>query len=237
MRRQKVSIVIPTYNEKENILILIPEIQKIFQGLANYQPEVVIVDDNSPDKTGYEAQKKFKPPGIRVYIRKIERGLASAIKLGIEKSSGDIIVGMDADFNHDPKIIPNLLKKLETSKIVVASRFIKGGGMDDKLRFWGTKIFNLILRLFFGFPSSDNASGYYAIKRENLIELGLDKIYYGYGEYHLRLVYLAKKAGYKFEETPVYYKARIYGQSKSKLFQMAKDYLREAISLSFGQEK
>lgn len=234
MRNQKVSIVIPTYNEKENILKLVPEIQKIFKRLANYQPEVVIVDDDSPDRTGHELKKKFKSHSVRVFIRKKEKGLASAIKLGIEKSRGEIIIGMDADFNHDPKIIPDLLKKLKIAKIVVASRFIKQGGMDDKFRYFGTKIFNLILRLFLGFPSTDNASGFYTIRKRNLVTLGLEKIYYGYGEYHLRLVYLAKQAGFKISEVPVYYKARLYGQSKSRLLEMAKDYLKEAILLRLG---
>ena len=234
MRRQKVSIVIPTYNEKENILKLILEIRKIFTKLKNYKVEIVVVDDDSPDRTGYEAQKRFKSTSVKVYIRKKEKGLATAIKLGIEKSKGEIIIGMDADFNHDPKLLPFLLQKLEATDIVIASRFIKGGGMDDKPRYWGTRAFNLILRFCLGFPSTDNASGYYVIRKNDLLKLGLNKIYYGYGEYHLRLVYFAEKSNYKLAEVPVYYKARIYGQSKSKLLQMAKVYLREAISLSFS---
>lgn len=235
MKKQVVSIIIPTYNEKENITLLIPVIKEIAKIVKGYTFEIVVVDDDSPDKTGYEAKRKFKPPSVRTFIRKINDGLAGAIKGGIEKSKGEVIIGMDADFNHDPQIIPQILEKLKNYDLVIASRFIKGGGMDDKFRYFSTRIFNFILRFFFGFPITDNASGYYAIRRRDLLKLGLDNMYFGYGEYHLRLVYFAKKAGLRIKEVPVYYKKRPYGQSKSKLLLMAKDYFKEAIRLRFGK--
>jgi dolichol-phosphate mannosyltransferase len=233
MNNDLVSIIIPTYNEKDNLLLLIPVIEDIKSKINRYQFEIVIVDDDSPDKTGHEIKKAFDYPWVKVIIRKNNTGLATAIKDGIEASRGSIIVGMDADFNHDPHLLPELLEKLQDHDLVVASRFMKKGGMDNKFRFVSTMIFNLMLKILFNFPLTDNASGYYAIRKNDLIKLGLEKIYQGYGEYHLRLVYLAKKAGYRLKEIPVYYKKRPYGRSKSKLFTMAKDYFLVAAKLRF----
>ena len=232
MKTTTVSIVIPTYNERDNILAIIPAIKRVTSPLSRYRFEIVIVDDNSPDETGKLTKKIFsKDKMVRVFVRTNEHGLGTAIKLGIEKASGEIIIGMDADFNHDPECIPHLLEKLTGSQLAIASRFISGGGMDDHLRYYGTLLFNLLLSLLFGFPSTDNASGYYAIRKKDLEKLGLGRIYYGYGDYHLRLVYFAKSKRYKIAETPVVYQKRPFGKSKSNLLEMAVSYSQEAIRL------
>ncbi len=234
---KKVSIVIPTYNERENILLLLETLQEQDRKNKDYTYEVVVVDDDSPDDTAEEVAKKFKPPFLKLIVRKNERGLGTAIGKGMADASGEVVVGMDADFNHDPEILLDLVKKLDRCDLVVASRFIKGGGMDNKFRYFATKSFNLALRTIFAFPTTDNASGYYAIRKKDLEKLNLKKIYYGYGDYHLRLVYKAKVAGYKICETPVYYKERSYGESKSKLLRMAVSYLKEAIKLRFYEKQ
>lgn len=234
MKKLQISIIIPTYNEKDNIRILIPALREVLRSLPQYHYELIIVDDDSPDGTGPEAKEIFKNDlRVKIFVRKNESGLGTAIRYGIEKASGDIIIGMDGDFNHDPEAIPNLLTRLQTSQFVIASRFIPGGGMTDRVRFHATKVFNVVLRLAFGFPSSDNTSGYYAIRKKDLLKIGLESIYYGYGDYHLRLVYFVKRGGYSISEVPVFYRKRVYGQSKSKLPEMAVGYLKEAIRLRF----
>lgn len=235
MKKQKVTIVIPTYNERDNLLALIPEIKKIASFLTGYSFEILIVDDDSPDGTGEAVRQRYlSSHSVKIVIRKNERGLGTAIKTGIQKATGEIIVGMDADFNHDPTCILKLLAKLESCQLVIATRFLRGGGMEDRARFVGTYLFNIILRYVFGFPATDNASGYYAIRRRDLQHLEIERIYYGYGEYHLRLVYFASKEGYTIGEVPVYYQRRRYGESKSRLWWMAVHYLKEAIRLRFG---
>lgn len=229
--RQKISIVIPTYNEKGNVVRLLDILKKQEKRQKNYLYEIVVVDDNSPDGTAGAVKKKFRGDFIKVIVRKGKRGLGKAIKKGILDSTGEIIVGMDADLNHDPKVLPILLAKLEKNNLVIASRFIKGGGMEDKVRFFSTLLFNLLLKYVFGFASTDNLSGYYAIERQKLKELGLEKIYYGYGDYHLRLVFYAQRSGYKMGEVPVYYRKRRYGESKSNLISLIFTYLREAVRL------
>ena len=232
-----ISIIIPTFNERENIIVLIKRIGQCLVNL-NEKYEIIIVDDNSPDKTSQEIVKIYnKEPNIRLFIRKKSKGLATAILHGIQKSRGDTIIGMDADFNHSPEVIKTLINGLKDNDLVVASRFIKGGGMQDKTRYIFTYVFNLFLKYIIGFPTMDNMSGFYIIKKDKLLELPIKQIYIGYGEYHLRLVYLAKKHGLKIKEIPVYYPKRKYGKSKSNLKKMFFQYLFIAFRLKLKGEK
>lgn len=229
--KTRISLIIPTFNEKENIILLIKAIKKV---LSESVYQIVIVDDNSPDETYKEIIRNFgNKKNIKAILRVNERGLGSSILHGIKNSDHEIIVGMDADFNHAPQIIPFLIKELENNDLVVASRFIKNGGMEEKKRLFPTLLFNKFLKHILGFPIMDNMSGFYAIRREKLLQLPLEKVYKGYGEYHLRLVYLAKKKGFRIKEVPVYYKKRVYGKSKSNLSKMFFLYLKEAFYLRF----
>ena len=151
--------------------------------------------------------------------------------MGVQSAQGDIIVGMDADGNHDPVTLPSLIATLDSADIAIGSRFVSGGGMQNRFRFGLTLAFNLFLRKWYGFPIWDNTSGYYAIKRTTLTKLPLDDIYHGYGEYHLRLVYILSRKKAVLKEIPVYYRDRLYGQSKSVFRTMVKTYLRVAREL------
>jgi dolichol-phosphate mannosyltransferase len=234
-KKRNLSIIIPTYNEKENVVLLISSLKEI---LKTWDFEIVIVDDNSPDGTHKEIIRKFgTDKRIKAILQKNKKGLASAILHGIKASKNEIILGMDGDFNHPPAIIPQMINELQANDFVVASRFIKGGGMEDKKRYIATYIFNKFLKHALGFPTKDNKSGFYVIKRRHLLNFPLDKVYKGYGEYHLRLVFLAKKNGLKIKEVPVFYNKRAYGDSKSNLPKMFFLYLKEAFKLRlfYGQ--
>jgi dolichol-phosphate mannosyltransferase len=226
-----ISIIIPTYNERENIVNLVNAIRTTLN-TKKILFEIIIVDDNSPDRTAETVNKNFrKDKNIHLFLRKKDRGLGSAILFGIKKSKGNIIVGMDADFNHPPEVITSLINQLKDCNLVIGSRFIKGGGMEDKTRYLLTYIFNLFLKHILGFPTMDNMSGFYAIKKEKLMKLPINKIYQGYGEYHLRLVYLAHKLGLKIKEEPVFYKKRRFGKSKSNLTILFFKYIWEGLRL------
>ena len=227
--KKDVSIVIPTFNEAGNILLLIA---KLKQKLRLYNYEIIIVDDNSSDGTGTLVRKKYqKDKRIVCIIRKEKPDLGLSILTGINTATGKVIVGMDADFNHDPGITSGLIEAATYYDLVVASRFIPGGGMVETSRYYTSYLFNMVLRWFLGYPITDNSSGYYAIKKEKLRQLNPTFIYQGYGEYHLRLVYKAKKNHFSFYEIPVYYQKRTYGVSKSKLFQMFITQFKTAIML------
>lgn len=229
-----ISIILPTYNEREAIVPLIKRIIKPLE-TGGYSYEIVVVDDNSPDGTGSVVAAMGKQnPGVRVIVRTKDRGLGLSIGRGIREARGRIIVGMDADGNHDPEDLLKLLRALRGEvKLVVASRFMAEGGMKG-WRMGPTFLFNAMFRLF-GLPIWDNTSGYYAVKRSDLVKLGLKRIYYGYGDYHLRLVYFAHKAGWNITEVSTQYQDRLGGQSKSKLIKMALEYTLEAFRLRFGK--
>lgn len=228
-----VSIILPTYNEREAIGAHATQVSRVL-ARAGYNHEVVVVDDDSPDGTARvveELGKKNKR--IRVVVRKSKHGLGLSIGEGVRQAKGKIIVGMDADGNHDPEDLPEILSHLQGDvKLVVASRFKGQGGMKG-WRMIPTFLFNAMFRLF-GLPIWDNTSGYYAARKRDLVKLGIERIYYGYGDYHLRLVYYAKQAGWKIIEVPTTYQARLGGVSKSRLMKMALDYTREAWRLRFG---
>lgn len=223
------SVVIPTYNEVENIVPLIYEIKR---RLRNRLYEIIVIDDNSPDGTGKKIQTMFRNDRqVNCYIRFKKPELGRSILLGIQKARGDIIIGMDADFNHDPKLLPRLLHQLRNADMVIASRFISGGGMVDKFRYYTSYWFNLMLRMLFRFPLKDNTSGYYAIRKRSLLLLHPSRIYFGYGEYHLRLVFFAATYGLRLKEIPVSYPKRSFGKSKSKPFSMIWTYTKTAYSM------
>ena len=137
----QVSIIIPTYNESENITQVLDSIGEYLP--SNIQTEVIVVDDNSPDGTGKIVEDYINEASdkagyaIDVMHRKAKSGLSSAILDGIQHSSGETIVVMDSDFSHPPKIIPQLIEEITTSKydIVIASRYTDGGEVSG----WSTK--------------------------------------------------------------------------------------------------
>ena len=231
----KASVILPTYNEAGNIVKLVEEIRHEL-ALKRIPSEIIVVDDDSSDQTGVLAQKYFsKIPEVRVIIRKKERGLATAIRTGIEVAVGEVIVAMDTDFNHEPKLVPGLIEKCKRYDFVIGSRYIKGGGMANKTREILSYFFNILVRIIIGSPVRDNLSGFFAIRRSELDKLPLDKIFFGYGDYFIRLIYLAKKQGNTFTELPSFYKDREYGASKSQFLKMFLDYFQSALDIRFGK--
>lgn len=230
MKKSLVSVVIPTYNEKKNILVLINGLKDLFER-TEVSFQVVVVDDDSEDGTAELVRNYAK---IHKFVDLIsrkgkERGLGLSILEGILSTRGDVVVGMDADFNHHPKYLRNILNKLKKGRLVVGSRFT-GGHWQEKLSYLPSYVFNLSLRII-GFPIMDNTSGYYAIHRSDLLELPVKDIYRGYGDYHLRLVYFAHRMGIEVVEVPIRYGRRRYGESKSRWIKMILNYYRAAFRL------
>lgn len=219
----KISIVLPTYNEADNILKLINEIEIV---LRNKDYEIIVVDDDSKDNTGRIVQKYFKNnKKVKTLIR-IRRGLATAVLTGCKSACGGKILVMDTDFNHDPKMIPKMLNALTINDMVVGSRYVKNGGMENKFRNILSRYYNLVIRFLLKLPVHDALSGYFMIKKEKLNLLLDAKIFQGYGEYFIRLLFRANNIGLKIAEVPVFYKNRTAGISKSKFINMFRDYTK-----------
>ncbi|MBI5151759.1 MAG: glycosyltransferase [Candidatus Pacebacteria bacterium] len=221
-----ISVVLPAYNEAQTIVSFIQEVERELKK-TKAAFEIVVVVDRSPDGTQDIVRAYADTQStVKLFVRDSNRGLGNSIKLGVQKAKGTIIIGMDADFNHTPSTIHTLLKQLHNADLVVASRFVRGGGMTDIARYYPTYVANLLFRVL-GMPIMDNTSGFYAIRKSNLTTLGLDAIYYGYGDYHFRLIKYAQRAGLRIREVPTYYGKRLGGQSKSRLLTMAWTYLQE----------
>ena len=220
----KTSIILPTYKERDNIVELVQTIHRHLEP-QGFNYEVVIVDDNSPDGTADAVRAAFgDDPRIHLHVRTGERGLATALRYGAEHCDGEVLVFMDTDFNHDPAMIPQLIKFLEYYDVVVGSRFVMRGGMEDRARYLFSFIYNLGLRFLFGTRVWDNLSGFFAIYRDKLLELDLDQIFYGYGDYFVRLLMVGWRRGWHMLEIPVFYRLRMHGHSKTQFLSIFTQY-------------
>ena len=226
-----VSIIIPTYNERKNIVKLVNEIESVFT-LNKIKGEIIIVDDNSPDGTGKIAERLAKSyNNIKVVHRKQKLGLYTAIRDGCEIASYDSIITMDSDFSHPSNIIPRLLSKKDDADIVVASRFVDGGGMRAPFfRVIFSKMINLIVRILLRVEIKDCTGGFQLLDK-NLFKK-LDVNGYG-GEYDIELLVKARRSGYRVVEIPFVYTFRELDDSKTNIIKHGYRYLTTGFRLFF----
>ncbi|MCC9076664.1 glycosyltransferase [Litorilinea aerophila] len=243
-----VSIVLPTYNERDNIGDLIEAIQ---QELAPHpwRYEILVMDDSSPDGTAQVVRERYglaqAPDGsetgpvaagqgrIRLYVRTRDRGLARSICDGLLRAQGNTLVVMDTDFNHDPAMIPQMVDLLRYYDLVIGSRFVMRGGMEDALRYRLSLLYNVFIRFLFHTQIQDNLSGFFAVRRERLLQLEpkFSRIFYGYGDYFIRLLLVAWRNNWKILEVPVFYILRRHGDSKTGFWRIFRDYTIAVIKL------
>ncbi|HPN32011.1 MAG TPA: glycosyltransferase [bacterium] len=229
MKNIEVSIILPTYNEKKNIIPLIERLKNV---LSEVNKEIIIVDDNSPDGTSEIIKTNLKEDNeVTLIVRNNEPGLANSIREGIFFSKGRIIIVMDTDFNHNPDDVTLLYNIAKYTDMVIGSRFIFGGGMEDRFRYFLSFFFNLFVRLMIRSRIDDNLSGFFSINREKLLQLDFNKIFWGYGDYFFRLLFYAQKKKFKIVQIPTLYKLRIYGESKTNFFKTFKKYFFEIFKL------
>jgi dolichol-phosphate mannosyltransferase len=234
----KVSVILPTYNERENIEPLIEGISRVLAG-EGYDYEVVVVDDNSPDGTAEAVRKRYPNTGrVKLICRNGQRGLATAIKTGIQESYGDVVVLMDADFSHHPQDLLTLLSGIGRYDLVNGSRYLKSGGFQGnaRARICSTVI-NWFLRMVLRLKTTDNTSGFLAIKRSLLDRWDLDRIFYGYGDFHFRLLHSAFLNSVSIWEVPVVHMLRRKGQAKTRLVRDGWGYLASALRIRLGIER
>jgi len=230
-----VSVVLPTYNERDNIVPLIEAIDRELTS-AGISYEVVVVDDNSPDGTAQAVRARFDDQAnVRLIVRTEGRGLATAIAYGIRHAEGDCIAVMDTDFNHDPVLLPQMVRFLEYYDIIIGSRFTMGGGMEEKWRYLASFVFNFLVRQVLRTQIQDNLCGFFTMRRDKLMAMDIERIFQGYGEYFMHLLFQSWRQGYKMLEVPAFYRARTYGQSKSRFFSMLYHYTLTAIRVRLGK--
>lgn len=206
-----VTVILPTYNERENIPLLIEGIVKHVRPT----PEILVVDDNSPDGTWQVVESLAQThPTVRLIRRVGERGLTSALQRGISEARGDVVVWMDTDLSMPPEKVPDLLAMLPQYDLAVGSRYVKGGrdrGHSFAARAFSRTI-NFSAGLFLGFDITDYTSGFVAAKKEVFDHVTLRG---DYGEYCIDLLYRAKRKGYRIKEIPYDCVERHAGESKT----------------------
>ncbi len=206
-----ISVVLPSYNESANI---VEAMQRITATLGDLLKEIIVVDDDSPDRT-WELVEKQGNPRWKVIRRTDKRGLASALSDGTKAATGDIIVWLDCDLGIPPEDILLLTAKLDEYDAAVGSRYLPGG-MDTrhKFRAFLSLVFNTYTRLVLGyFDFWDWTSGFAAARREALRKVPLSP--QGFGEYFTEWVYKSKRAGLRIVEVPYRYGLRKGGESKT----------------------
>jgi len=215
MENSKITVVIPTYNEKENIGALIRKITGLDPAIS-----IIVVDDNSPDGTGGEVLRLGKIfPQVKLMERTDKRGLGTAYVDGFKEAlsrGADLIFGMDADLSHDPAHIPDFLKAAGEGDVVVGSRYLDGVSVVN----W--PISRLILsvgankyvRIITGLPVSDATSGFICYKREALAAIPLDNIESDGYSFLVEMKYRIFKKGFRLKEIPIVFVERRKGRSK-----------------------
>ena len=205
----RVSIVLATFNERENIL---ETIRGIFENLGP-STEVIVVDDDSPDGTWKLAQD-LRDPRVKVIRRMGTRGLASAFNRGILESRGAIVGWMDADMCMPPALLPGMVELLDEFDVVVGSRYAPGG-RDDRawLRVKASRLINGLATFVLGYGIRDYDSGFVVLRRSVFDSVTV--IPTGYGAYFMEFLYTCRRKGLTVKEVPYTFRDRQKGISKS----------------------
>ena len=210
------SIVLPTYNERENVQKFIPLLKKKFENVPH---EIIVVDDSSPDGTGEEVLKfAVEMPNIRLLSRKEKTGIGNALRHGYNEARNDIILSCDSDLSFSPDDIMKLYNKInnENYDLVIGSRHSQSSGYETphlaiKLKYAVSRFGNALLRKLFNIPVRDFSVNCRAIRQETWRSLVTKEN----GNFFLfEMIFLAQRAGARIGEIPVTFFDRKYGSSK-----------------------
>lgn len=217
----KVMVILPTYNERENIPELVDALFRL--DIRNFH--LLIVDDNSPDGTGEIAEQISQSQRYRGKVNVLHRpqkqGLGPAYIAGYKRAleiEAQLIIQMDADFSHQPKYIPQLLEQARTNDVVLGSRYVAGGSVDERwgpirklLSWWANRLYTPgILRI----PVRDATGGFRLFHRNCLIGLDPDRIKANGYVFQVEVIYVMYKLGYRIKEIPIHFPDRERGVSK-----------------------
>ncbi len=209
----KAMVCLPTYNERENL-------EPMVRALGAHGVRVLVVDDNSPDGTGELADRlAAELDYVEVLHRERKEGLGPAYLAGFRHAlagDADLVLEMDCDFSHDPGDVPRLIAAAEDADLVLGSRYVPGGRVEN----WGAvRRFvsaggSLYARLFLGVPIRDLTGGFKCFRREVLERLDLDRIHAKGYAFQIELTYRSLRAGFVVTEVPIRFADREVGSSK-----------------------
>ncbi|MBD3366140.1 glycosyltransferase [candidate division WWE3 bacterium] len=238
----KTVIVIPTYNERENIQKLIPAVEDVLTEVPEkHEVSILVVDGNSPDGTG-EVVEQFSEeyPNVHLLLENEKNGLGAAyvygFKYAMNEMDADVIIEMDADFQHDPADLPRFIKAIEEgADYVIGSRFVKGGSIPKDWAFyrkflsWGGSLFSKVVLGIFSV--NDFTTGYKASRVKGFVDkMDLDAILSQGFAYKIDLLHRMHRLGSKIKEIPIDFALREEGDSKMEGNNML-DSLRVVLTL------
>lgn len=212
----KAVVVIPTYNERQNISALIPAIQQVVPEL-----HILVVDDNSPDGTGQAVLDlaAVQPEKILLLSRPGKAGLAQAYSAGFKEAlrrGYDLILQMDADFSHDPVYLPAFIQSVAPFDLVLGSRYLRGVNVVnwDFKRLILSKMASVYVRFVTRMPFSDLTGGFKCWKRETLEKIDLDRVFSNGYLFQIEMTWKAYRKGSRIGEIPIIFYEREIGRSK-----------------------
>ncbi len=212
----QVSVIVPTYNEKENIEPLVTQLLALPTRM-----HIIVVDDNSPDGTGEIAEQLAmgNDGQVSVIKRPDKLGLGTAYIAGFKEAlaeKADLVCSIDADFSHNPRYIPDIVNKINGGyDLVIGSRYMRGGGstqpLNRKVISWGA---NTITRVLLGLNAHDTTAGFRCYRREVLESIGLDSIKSSGYSFLFEMLFKVEQRGWKVGEVPIIFEYRRRGVSK-----------------------
>ncbi len=218
----KLVIVIPTYNEIENLASITAKLFE--QNIPG--TEILIVDDASPDGTGEMANRLVLEYAGRFHVihRAGKLGLGTAYIQGFTwalEQGADYVIQMDADFSHSPEYIHQFLERMPNYDVVVGSRYVKGGRLDERwgwgrwfLSWWANSVW---VRLILGVKTQDATAGFKCWRSDALRRISLDRIRSNGYVFQVEMCYVAERIGLRIKEIPIYFEDRRIGQSKMSM--------------------
>ncbi len=240
MTRQGI-VIIPTYNEIENIETII---EKIFA--LKLPLEILVVDDNSPDKTYEKVQELIDstyPNRLHLIVREKKEGLGKAYIAGFKwalanEKKYDFIIEMDADLSHNPKYLPRFVEEIENYDLIIGSRYVEGGGATNwplfrKAISYGGSFYS---RMILGVTIMDITGGFKCFRREVLEAINLDNVITTGYAFQIEMNYKATLKNFRIKEVPIIFEERVAGKSKmtKKVFVEA---LGKVITLRMNKQK
>lgn len=242
----KVFVIVPTFNEVKNIGRLIDTVTSVFARIPNHECHLLVVDANSPDGTaGVVASAGEQLPFVHLLLEKGKQGLGAAYTQGFKKAmemGADVVVEMDADFQHDPNDIKRMLEQIDAGyDYVIGSRFVKGGTIPNDWAFYrkflsiGGNVFSKIVLGVYNV--ADFTSGFKASRVKGFVDkLDLDHLLSGGFAYKIELLYRMHKLGAKIIEIPIKFGLRDRGDSKMEKNNML-DSIRVVLQIRLRQNK
>jgi len=217
----KIIVVLPTYNERENITRIVPALFAL--NIPDFH--LLVVDDSSPDGTGKIAEELGGEAAyqgrLHVLHRSDKQGLGPAYIEGFKRAlalDADLVIQMDADLSHQPKYIPQFLEKARQYDMVIGSRYAAGGSVDEGwgplrklLSWWANLVYTPAI---LGLPIRDATGGFRIYQRDCLIGMDLDKVKANGYVFMVELAFVAHRLAYRMGEIPIHFPDRQHGDSK-----------------------